>query len=208
MKRFPESVMAPAAVTTRLPLTVLAPRSIVPVSLSVTLLPLTTETAPPKSLALPRVMSFAVPALKLVVPAIVRTPELVMLPPASVAALLVLIASAPASVRVLSTAPPVPVPAPVFTVSVMPVPAIVVASAWLKPWAPAPSWLASRLTAPAPAVMPPSTARASCALRLTAPPLLAIAPPAVRVPAAVVAISTNPPAVVMAPSVSAPASRR
>ena len=83
----PELVMAPPEVTVRLPLIVEAPRAIAPVSLSVTFLPLTTLTAPTKSLALLSVMSLAEPAVRVVVPVTVRAPLSVMAPPAAIVAL-------------------------------------------------------------------------------------------------------------------------
>ena len=63
----------------------------------------------------------------------------VMLPPAVFEVLLVVIVRAPASVMSLTCAPPVPEPPAVFTVIVIPVPLIAVASPWLNPWAPEPS---------------------------------------------------------------------
>ena len=80
MDRLPLSVIAPSAVTVRLPLIVDAPKSSAPVSTSDTSLPLPTLTAPPKSLASSSVMSFAAPAERLVVPAIERLPLSVIVP--------------------------------------------------------------------------------------------------------------------------------
>ena len=70
----PLSVIAPAAVTTRLPLMVDAPKPIAPVSFRVTLLALTIVTSPPKLFALFSVMSLAAPAVRLVVPPITSAP--------------------------------------------------------------------------------------------------------------------------------------
>ncbi len=69
------------AVTFNAPLTVEAPRSSALMSASVTLLPLTIETAPAKSFALSSAMLLA-PAAKVVVPGTVRFPLSVMAPPA------------------------------------------------------------------------------------------------------------------------------
>ena len=76
----PELVIAPPEVTVRLPLIVEAPRSMAPVSLSVTFLPLTTLTALTKSLALLSVMLLAEPAVRVVVPVTARAPLSVMEP--------------------------------------------------------------------------------------------------------------------------------
>ena len=96
MASTPLSVIEPFAVTVRLPLTVDAPRSIAPVSTSVTFLPLTTLTAPPKLLAASSVMSLAEPAVRLVVPAIERLP-LSVIEPFAVTARLPLTVEAPRS---------------------------------------------------------------------------------------------------------------
>ena len=78
--RTPESVIEPLAVMTRLPLTVEAPRSMSPMSLSETSLPLTTLTAPLKLLTASSVISLADPAVRLVVPVIERLPLSVIEP--------------------------------------------------------------------------------------------------------------------------------
>ena len=71
----PESVIAPPAFTTRFPDTVEVPTSIPFTSRSVTSLPLTTDTAPWKSLdALLNVTLFAEPAVRLVTPDTVTFP--------------------------------------------------------------------------------------------------------------------------------------
>ena len=94
--RFPLSVTEPLAVTARLPLTVEAPRSMAPVSLSVRLFTLKTLTAPPKSLALSSVMSLPEPASSAVVPETSSAPLSVMAPVAATARL-PLIVEAPRS---------------------------------------------------------------------------------------------------------------
>ena len=78
----PLSVIAPPAVTVRLPLIVEAPRSMELVSTSVTFLPLTTLTEPVKSLALSSVMSLPEPAVSSVLPLTDRLPLSVIAPPA------------------------------------------------------------------------------------------------------------------------------
>ena len=80
IERLPLSVIEPFAVTVRLPLTVEAPRLMAETSLSVTSLPLTTLTAPPKLLASSSVMSLAEPARRLVVPVTLSTPLSVIEP--------------------------------------------------------------------------------------------------------------------------------
>ena len=92
----PLSVIEPLAVTVRLPLTVEAPRSMAPVSLSDTFRPLTTLTAPPKLLESLSVMSLAEPAVRVVVPATDRLP-LSVIEPLAVTARLPLIVEAPKS---------------------------------------------------------------------------------------------------------------
>ena len=82
------------AVTVRLPLTVEAPRSMAPVSLSDTFRPLTTLTAPPKLLESLSVMSLAEPAVRVVVPATDRLP-LSVIEPLAVTARLPLIETLP-----------------------------------------------------------------------------------------------------------------
>ena len=76
----PLSVIAPAAVTTRSPLIVDAPKPIAPMSLRVTLSALTIVTSPPKLFALSSVMSLAAPAVRLVVPVIANAPLSVIAP--------------------------------------------------------------------------------------------------------------------------------
>ncbi len=76
-------VMVPAVVlTVRAPLTVQLPSRMALMSFKVTLLPETTVTAPPKLLALFRVMSLAAPAVSVVVVPMVRLPLSVIAPPA------------------------------------------------------------------------------------------------------------------------------
>ena len=99
--RSPLSVIAPWAVTVRLPLIVEAPRSMALVSLSDTFLPLTTLTAPPKSFAASSVMSLPEPAVSVVVPVIERLPLSVIVPFA-VTARLPLIVEAPRSMELVS----------------------------------------------------------------------------------------------------------
>ena len=74
-------VKAPAVVTFKVPEMMEAPRSRALISFSVTLFPLTTETAPVKLFALSSVMLLA-PAVKVVVPGTIRFPLSVMAPPA------------------------------------------------------------------------------------------------------------------------------
>ena len=71
----PASPMAPPAVMARSPLIVELPMVIAPVSLSVTSLPLVMLTAPPKLLAVFSVMSLAEPAVRVVVPVMLRLPR-------------------------------------------------------------------------------------------------------------------------------------
>ena len=71
----PASPMAPPAVMVRLPLIVELPMVIALVSLSVTSLPLVMLTAPPKLLAVFSVMSLAEPAVRVVVPVMLRLPR-------------------------------------------------------------------------------------------------------------------------------------
>ena len=99
--RQPLSVIEPFAVTARLPLTVEAARSMAPVSLSVTSLPLTTLTAPPKLLAESSVMSLATPAVTLVVPVTLSTP-LSVIEPFAVTARLPLIVELPMVIALVS----------------------------------------------------------------------------------------------------------
>ena len=73
---------APAAVRVKLALTAAEAMDRAPVSLSATLLPDTTVTAPLKLLALSRVMSLAAPAVSVVVVPMDSTPVSVMAPPA------------------------------------------------------------------------------------------------------------------------------
>ena len=84
----PAWVMVPFAMAVRLPLMVLDPLALPStsplVSVIWTLFPLTTRTPPVKSLvAVVRVMSFAAPAVKSVVPVIAKAPPWVIGPPAT-----------------------------------------------------------------------------------------------------------------------------
>ena len=101
IERLPLSVIAPLAVTASLPLIVEAPRSMAPVSLSVTSFPLLTLTVPPKVLTASSVMSLAPPAVRLVVPVTLRAP-LSVIDPLAVTARLPLIAEAPRSMPLVS----------------------------------------------------------------------------------------------------------
>ena len=97
----PLSVIAPLAVTARLPEIVEAPKSIALMSLSVKSFAAMIETGPLKSFASSSRMSFALPASSVVVPVTLRAPESVM-SPAAVRARLPEIVEAPRSIALMS----------------------------------------------------------------------------------------------------------